>query len=411
MAEPCSARLVANEVLWLRLRAHPGPAFFFGVQMETPDDGRWDDAHPILESWLPVATLALDHALLQSRSQSTDRSETSSHEAFLYTSAAMRALVYRVRQISNSHSAVLITGERGVGKERIARAIHATGTHAAAPFVVFDCSGGAEKTFGSQLFGQDTAPQVEGAFRQANGGTLLLDEIGHLPLDLQRPLLRVLQDGDLLPVGASQSNPVNVRVLASTSQDLESLVNSGHFLEALYQRLHLITLAVPPLRERREDIPLLVQHFLNTLRPSEALSPSLTPEALHALLQYDWPGNIRQLRNEIERCLASVRAEPAPMIDLADFSPTLIEAFQPMNLGEAEQALLQQGATFDDILAETEKSLIRQVLAQHHGQVTASAQALGLSRQGLYKKLKRLGIDASQFQDAEAAKRAPLLAS
>ncbi|HMB92883.1 MAG TPA: sigma 54-interacting transcriptional regulator, partial [Rhodothermales bacterium] len=304
MAEPCSAQLVANDVCWLRLRAHPGPAFFFGIQIQTPEDAAWEATHETLQTWLPVASLALDHALLQSRSPSADSTEVASHEAFLYTSEAMRALVHRIRQISHSHSAVLITGEQGVGKERIARAIHATSERAAAPFVMFDGAGRAEKPLASHLFGQDTAPPINGAFREAGNGTLLIDDIGHLPLDLQRRLLHALQNGEVVPVGANQAVEVNARVLATTSQSLQKLVEKGHFLEKLYHRLRVISLAVPSLRERREDIPLLVQHFLTTLRPNDALPPSVTPAALHALTQYDWPGNVRQLRNEVERCLA-----------------------------------------------------------------------------------------------------------
>jgi DNA-binding NtrC family response regulator len=397
MAEPCSAQLVANEVSWLRIRAHPGPAFFFGTEIQPPEDAAWEAAHGTLQTWLPVASLALDHALLQSRSPSADPTEMASHEAFLYTSDAMRTLVHRIRQISHSHSTVLITGEQGVGKERIARAIHATSERAAAAFVAFDCAGRAEKPLASHLFGQDSTQPINGAFRDAGNGTLLIDDIGHLPLDLQRRLLHVLQDGEVVPLGADQAVEVNARVLAMTSQHLESLVEKGHFLEALYHRLRVISLAVPPLRERREDIPLLVQHFLTTLRPNDALPPSVTPAAMHALAQYDWPGNVRQLRNEMERCLAAVRAEPAPMIDLADLSPMLTETVRS---AQASQPLLQGGASFDDILAETEKNLIEQVLAHHQGQVTASAQAMGLTRQGLYKKMKRLGIDAARFQHA-----------
>lgn len=399
MAEPCSAQLVANEVCWLRLRAHPGPAFFFGVEIQTPADAAWETAHDTLQTWLPVASLALDHALLQSRSLSADPTELSSHEALLYTSDAMRVLVHRIRQISHSHSTVLISGEQGVGKERIARAIHATSERATAPFVVFEGAGRAEKPLASHLFGQAIPPRIDGAIQEASNGTLLIDDVGHLPLDLQRRLLYVLQNGEVIPVGATQAIEVNARVLATTSQDLQKLVEKGQFLEALYHRLRVISLAVPPLRERREDIPLLVQHYLTTLRPNDALPPSVTPAALNALVQYDWPGNVRQLRNEIERCLAAVRAEPAPMIDLADLSPTLTEAVEA-NL--PTQSLLQGGASFDDILAETEKHLIEDVLAHHQGQVTASAQAMGLTRQGLYKKMKRLGIDASQFQNAAA---------
>ena len=220
---------------------------------------------------------------------------------------------------------------------------------------------------------------------------------------MQRKLLRFLREGVIVPPGASEPTPVNVRLVASTAQDLNALIREGRFLEDLYYRLGVIPLAVPPLRERREEIPLLARHFLNTLRPPGTPLPTLMNRAVEALLHYAWPGNARQLRNEIERLYALTGTEPAPLIDVKDLSPAIIEAsgesLPTAVWASAQAALLKPGHALDQVLAGTEKMLIEQVLAEHHGQVTASANALGLTRQGLYKKMKRLGIDAARFHE------------
>ena len=189
-------------------------------------------------------------------------------------------------------------------------------------------------------------------------------------------------------------------------------IREGRFLEDLYYRLAVIPLEVPPLRERREEIPLLVRHYLNALRPPGTPLPTLTNRAVEALLRYAWPGNVRQLRNEVERVLLFAGSEPAPLVDVEDLTPAIVEAsavadgLAPAALLEAAQdAILKPGHALDQVLAGTEKMLIEQVLAEHDGQVTASANALGLTRQGLYKKMKRLGIDASRFHsDGDARK-------
>ncbi len=175
----------------------------------------------------------------------------------------------------------------------------------------------------------------------------------------------------------------------------------------------VIPLHVPPLRERREEIPLLVRHYLNTLRPPGIPLPTLTNRAVEALLHYDWPGNTRQLHNEVERLFVFAGSEPAPLIDVKDLSPTIVKAsggpLSPELLASAQEAIVKPGHALDQVLAGTETVRIEQVLAEHHGQVTASANALGLTRQGLYKKMKRLGIDASNFHsDADGRKSSTL---
>ncbi len=405
--EPCGPQLFADDVLWLRLRGHPGSAFFFGVALSDRDDPAWQAAYARIKPWLPVASLALEHAMLRAERLDAASGRDGAPQiepaiplrGFVYASPAMREVVGQIHRIRASHSPVLITGERGAGKALLARAVHALSERNDAPFLTFACANVADELVESHLFGrEDEAP---GALQAADGGTLFLAHIDALPLGMQRKLLRFLREGVVVPLGARDAVPVNVRLTASTSEDLKALIREGRFLEDLYYRLGVIPLHVPPLRERREEIPLLVRHFLNALRPPGTPLPTLTNRAVEALLHYAWPGNVRQLHNEIERLFAFLGSEPAPLIDAKDLSPTIVEAsggpLSPELLASAQEAILKPGHALDQVLAGTEKVLIEQVLAEHHGQVTASANALGLTRQGLYKKMKRLGIDASKF--------------
>ncbi len=400
LAEPCSAQLFADGILWLRLRGHPGPAFFFGVALDRTDDPAWQAAHARIKPWMPVAALALDHALL--RAERLDEPDGSDAEIPLkdvvYASPAMRELARQMLRIRASSSPVLLTGERGAGKHRLARALHALSERHDAPFVRFDAAGMAETLLERALFGGETGPV--GALHAADGGTLFFDEVGDLPPEMQRRLLRFLHEGAVLPAGAREPVRLNVRVVAATSRDLKALIRAGRFAEDLYDRLHVISLHVPPLRERREEIPLLARHFLDALRPPGTPLPTLTHRALDALLRYDWPGNVRQLRNEIERALVPLRNEPAPLIDVKDLSPAIAGARG--SAADLPPAARSADRDLDRVLADTEKALIERVLAEHDGQVTASANALGLTRQGLYKKMKRLGIDAARFHPENA---------
>jgi DNA-binding NtrC family response regulator len=191
---------------------------------------------------------------------------------------------------------------------------------------------------------------------------------------------------------------VDVRILATSSQDLEPLVHTGAFREDLYYRLNVISLHVPPLRERREDIPPLARHFARMFSPAGVPVATITKEAMDGLLRYDWPGNVRQLRNEIERAVALVSSEPAPTITLEALSTPITDAPASAHpASDAPEDILHPDCNLDDVLARTEKSIIERVLAEYDGQVTASARELGLTRQGLYKKMKRLDIDAAAF--------------
>lgn len=405
---------IEADTYWIRLRAHPDRAFFLGIYVDSADDAIWQYALQRLRPWLPVLQLALAHALLRAnRLESApapliDRDEVArALPYFIYTSSASRDLAEQIVRIRASHSPVLITGESGTGKELVAQAVHALSERKDAAFIAFNCSTVPPELFDSHLFGHEKGAFTgahraqPGVIRAAEGGTLFLDEIGDLPLNMQPKLLRFLQEGEVFPLGARQPITVNVRIIAATNQNLEARMRAGQFREDLYYRLNVIPLEVLPLRERRADIPVLVRHFLNTLRATGAPVASITRQAMEALIQYDWPGNVRQLRNEIERALVFVGSEPAPMIDDKDLAPRIRQTASgasPLSTILNAETFIQPGHDLEEILTGTERVLIERVLSQQEGHVTSAANVLGLTRQGLYKKIKRLGIDTAQFQ-------------
>jgi transcriptional regulator with GAF, ATPase, and Fis domain len=348
--------------------------------------------------------LRTENRLLQSQLRSRYRFDN-----VVGQSAGLRAVLDLVGRVADSDSTVLVTGESGTGKELIARALHYNSKRADRVMVTVNCGAIPEELLESELFGHvkgaftNAVQHREGRFAAADGGTIFLDEIGDMSPNLQVKLLRVIQDRSFEPVGSSKTVRADVRVIAATHRDLEEAIRQGRFREDLYYRLNVIPIRIPPLRERREDIPLLVRHFLTVLRPEGAPTASITNRALDALLHYPWPGNIRQLRNEVERALVFVGSEPAPMIDLHDLSAVVAEApDEPeaaLDPRAAQEQVLLPGNDLDDILARTEKALIERVLANTGGHVTNAADVLGLTRQGLYKKMKRLNIDLVHFQN------------
>lgn len=395
--EPCKAQIQEENVLWIRLRSHPGPAFFFGVALGTDPDSEWESAHTRMKPWIPVANLALDHALLREKEVSwnpkdTDETPLDVQEGFIFANPSLQDLVRRVRRIRASHSPVLISGEQGCGKKQLARLIHAESERRGRPFVTYNAAQVTDHAQEKDLFGE------KGFLQNAKGGTLLIEHIEQLSREAQQHLTQFLVTS------------TDIRLFATTTSAPNDLVQKCGLLEDLYFHLNAITFNLPPLRERRDEIPLLVRHFTSLLRPPGTPLTTLTKPAIEALLQYDWPGNVRQLRNEIERALLLASSEPIPMIDKKDLSPAILaiagEQVSDALLEEAQQAILQPAHSLDDVLAHTEKSLIEKVLEQHQGQVSASAETLGLTRQGLYKKIKRLGIDTSQFHHNEYV-RAP----
>ncbi len=290
-------------------------------------------------------------------------------------------------RVAGSDASVLITGESGTGKELIARAIHYAGRRADGPFVAVNCAAIPEHLIESELFGHvkgsftGAVKDKEGKFELADGGTIFLDEIGDLRIDLQAKILRALQERTVDRVGGAKPVPVDVRVLAATNRDLEREVKEGRFREDLYYRLSVINLQVPPLRERRDDIPLLVQHFLR--KYNREADVSLSPDALTALSSYGWPGNVRELENVIERASVLKRGVEIGVPDL----PDKIAARQG-GVGNIILNLPDDGIS----LEELEKNLIVKALEKHKGNQTRAAEYLRITRPTLIYRMEKYGL-------------------
>jgi two-component system, NtrC family, response regulator AtoC len=311
------------------------------------------------------------------------------------SSSKIQDVLRMVARLKDTRTPVLITGESGTGKELVARAIHYRGLLAKKPFVAVDCGSLVPTLIESELFGYEKGAftgalkSKEGLFQSAHGGTIFLDEIGELSLELQAKLLRVLQEKEVRPVGSNQKVKVDVRVIAATNRDLEEAQKEGKFRKDLYFRLNVVTVHLPPLRERRSDIAALVHYFLDRFAPGKTLSVS--PAAMKCLLQYDWPGNVRELENCVERAVALGSQE---MIDLADLPPQL-RAQQEMEL--AAQPLTGAGASGANTdLEEIERDTIQRVIEQVQGDKAQARKMLGISRATLYRKLKRYNIGLSK---------------
>jgi two-component system NtrC family response regulator len=281
---------------------------------------------------------------------------------------------------------VLIRGESGTGKELIARALHYASPRAARPLVKVNCAALAESLLEAELFGHEKGAFTgavtarKGRFELADGGSLFLDEIGDLPPHLQVKLLRVLQEREFERVGSSRPVKVDVRLLAATHRNLEALVREGRFRDDLYYRINVVTIQLPPLRERREDVPLLIDHFLRAFADKNGKSiRGLTREAREALLRYDYPGNVRELENLIERAVVLTRDD---VIDLTDLPLTL----------EAQAAEPESGAGLVAAVEGLERRMIREALAKADGIQTRAAELLGIGERVLRYKLKKYGL-------------------
>jgi DNA-binding NtrC family response regulator len=403
-----------DRVQWIRLRSS-APPLVFGVEVESESDPEWANAKRTIQDWLPLLRLALERALLHQRRDAPAPAPDAPIpvDGFVAESDAMQRVADQVRRIRTSHSPALITGEGGVGKRLLARAVHATSQRSDGPFRHVACANLQHEPIAERLFGgvDPDGSFTPGAVHHADGGTLLIEDVDALSLSVQSSLLHLLEAGAVVPEGGTTARPVDVRLLATTTENLDEQVRNDHFRPALADRMGVLSLRMPPLRERRADIPLLVRHFLDVLRPSDSTMVSITQPAMEALLRYDWPGNVRQLRNELERAIVHVSSEPAPTIDRTVLLDTIVEAATHQEGPSADDpdAILHPNQTLSDVLSRTEAAVIKRVLRACNGQVTASADVLGLSRQGLYKKMKRLDIDASTFQsDADPE---PTLAS
>jgi two-component system response regulator PilR (NtrC family) len=311
-------------------------------------------------------------------------------------SAPMRAIADLIRRVATSRTTILVTGESGTGKERIARAVHASSDRAKKPFLVVNCGALPENLMESELFGHEkgaftgAAGRHAGLFREADGGTLLLDEIGELPLNLQVKLLRALQERKVRPVGGTAELPVDVRVIAATNRDVEKDVAEGRFRQDLYYRLNIIRIEVPPLRARMEDVPLLVEHFVHRFADEHGKKlRGLAPEALRAVLAYPFPGNVRELENAVER---AVTLSTGPLVALGDLPPSVVG-----NVSAPAPRLLDlpaDGCELDAVVAEVERRLMLQALERTNGVRTQAAKLLGITFRSLRYRLAKLGLDS-----------------
>jgi two-component system nitrogen regulation response regulator NtrX len=304
-------------------------------------------------------------------------------------SYAIRAVTDKIEKVAKTPGRVLITGENGTGKELVARAIHRQSQRADGPFVEVNCAAIPSELIESELFGhmkgsftgavQDRA----GKFEQADGGTLFLDEVGDMSLAAQAKVLRVLQDGVVTRIGGSKPTQVDVRVLAATNKRLEEEIAEGHFREDLFYRLNVVPINVPPLRERREDIPQLVAHFLNQLTEREGVAPrTIATDAIERLQQLDWPGNVRELRNTIERLLILASG---PRISTDDVA-RLVGQRDPEQAGLGS---LLECKTFEEFKHAAERAFLLAKLRAFDWNVSETARALDMPRSNLYKKIER----------------------
>ena len=333
-------------------------------------------------------------------------SETAVH-GIIGSSAKILEVLRVASRLKDTRTAVLISGESGTGKELIARAIHFRGAFANRPFVAVDCGSLVPTLIESELFGYEKGAftgalkSKQGLFQSADTGSVFLDEIGELPLELQAKLLRVLQEKEVRPVGSNQRVKVDVRIIAATNRDLETAYKNGTFRKDLYFRLNVVTVHVPALRERRSDIPMLVNWFCERYAPGSDLRVSSA--AMKALMNYDWPGNVRELENCVERAVALGNGT---LIDLGDLPPSIAalnSASRPASDAAPElvsdlTAAAESGegtaaaplSTTD--LEDIERATIQRVFEQVHGDKALAGRMLGISRATLYRKLKRYNI-------------------
>lgn len=311
----------------------------------------------------------------------------SEFEMVVGRSKAMREILDLVRRVSPTESTVLITGESGTGKELIAREIHRHSLRSEAPFVVVDCGALVETLFESELFGHvkgsftGAHETKHGRFEVADGGTIFFDEISNIGLNIQAKLLRVIQEREITRIGSSKPIKVDVRILAATNENLAEAVKKGKFREDLFYRLSVVPLHLPPLRERKEDIPLLVEHFLQKYnKKTKKNIESVSTRAIKALIEYDWPGNIRELENTIERAVVLSKTNG---IDIEDLMYHGISAAT----GEAGGV----GGKYKT-LEEMEKEYIKAVLQANYGNKSRAAAILGIDRKTLWAKLKKYKV-------------------
>ncbi|MBI3357778.1 MAG: sigma-54-dependent Fis family transcriptional regulator [Nitrospirae bacterium] len=353
---------------------------------------------------LENVTLRVKHALEQYRLEQENRTlRTKVQQKFelVGESPAMQRLRQLIETAGPTNSRVLIGGENGTGKELVARAIHMHSARAEHPFVAVNCAAIPETLIESELFGHEkgsftgATSMKRGQFEQADGGTLFLDEIGDMSLNTQAKVLRALQEQQFTRVGGTKLMKVDVRVLAASNKDLEKEIEKGRFREDLYYRLNVVPIIVPPLRERREDIPALVRHFMKVHADEQGLRiKEVLPEAMEVLQQYDWPGNIRELRNLTERLMIMV---PGSVIEALQATMSLQGRTSHSTTASSSQAASPLFAKAYDSLRDArnafEKEYIARKLREHHWNISRTAEDLKIERSHLHRKIKLLDVE------------------
>jgi two-component system, NtrC family, response regulator AtoC len=338
----------------------------------------------LLQRMAEKVRLVTENEFLRERANTEDNLD-----GIVGASANIQDVLRMISRLKDTRTPVLVAGESGTGKELVARAIHFRGAMAQTPFVAVDCGSLVPTLMESELFGYEKGAftgamkSKAGLFQAANGGTIFLDEIGELPLEMQAKLLRVLQEREVRPVGSNSAINVDVRVIAATNRDLEAAYRAGTFRKDLYFRLNVVTVHLPSLRERRSDIPMLVHHFLNSYAPGSNLQ--VTPAAMKSLLQYEWPGNVRELENCVAR---AITLGDRQVIDVADLPP----AIRTESSDTTPRSSLDNNSLSTTALAEMERMTILKVFEQANGDKALAGRMLGISRATLYRKLKRYNI-------------------
>lgn len=353
----------------------------------------------VIEKGLSQRSLLQENRLLRSELR-----EKYHFRNVIGNSPAIHEVFRLVEKVGPTSSTVLILGESGTGKELIARALHEISPRNHRRYLKINCSALAESLLESELFGHERGAFTgavttrQGLFEAAHGGTLFLDEVGDTPPSLQAKLLRVLQESEIRRVGGIEDIKVNVRLIAATNRNLKDLTRQGFFREDLFFRLNVFSLSLPPLRERRDDIPLLVHHFLDKKKEADAPRVQAAPEVMESLYNYDWPGNIRELENAVERALVLCENSWIKLADLPDdirsqsrrhhlMAPSILLPPQSETDPPDRESVLPQ------TLAELEKEHIRQVLESVGGQRARAAALLGITRRTLYDKIKRWNLE------------------
>jgi two-component system response regulator AtoC len=351
-----------------------------------------DDLRLFLRRMADKVRLVEENLYLRERSET----ETAVH-GIIGSSASIQHVLRLISRLKDTRTPVLISGESGTGKELVARALHFRGNLANRPFVAVDCGSLVPTLIESELFGYEKGAftgalrSKQGLLQSADTGTIFLDEVGELPLEMQARLLRFIQEKEVRPVGSNEKVKVDVRIMAATNRDLEGEYKKGTFRKDLYFRLNVVTISLPPLRERRSDIPILAAFFLERLAPGRGVQVS--GDAMKALLAYDWPGNVRELENCLERAVA---LGDQRILEVGDLPPSIAQAEIAAEAVESREISDPPPDLRATDLEDIERATIERVFSQVNGDKTLAGKMLGISRATLYRKLKRYNIGARE---------------